>query len=85
MIVSDKTIEVTSFSRANISGKNFANNPMRASSIGTVAATKNLKQALAANPDFFNFDTTGEGMKVVQKSRCLYIRYKRLQLRVKCN
>ena len=58
-------------------GKKVANNPVRAleiaSKIGSAAATRNPKAALAATPDLNKIATTGEGIKVVQKGRGLYL------------
>ena len=85
MTVSDATIEaevlkdfVKGVGRATVNfGKNVANNPVRAleiaSKIGSAAASTNLTAALSATPDFIEFATTGEGIKVVQKGRGLYL------------
>ena len=58
-------------------GKKVANNPVRAleiaSKIGSAAASRNPRAALSATPDLINFATTGEGKKVVQKGRGLYL------------
>ena len=58
-------------------GKNVANNPVRAleiaSKIGSAAASRNPRAALSATPDLIKFATTGEGIKVVQKGRGLYL------------
>ena len=58
-------------------GKNVENNPVRAlemaSKIGKAAASRNPRAALSATPDLFNFAATGEGIKVVQKGRGLYL------------
>ena len=58
-------------------GKNVANKPARAleseSKIGSAAASRNPRAALSATPDFFKFATTGEGIKVVQEGRGLYL------------
>ena len=58
-------------------GKKVANNPERAlelaSKIGSAAESRNPKAALAATPDINKFATTGEGIKVVQKGRGLYL------------
>ena len=58
-------------------GKKVANNPVRAleiaSKIGSAAASRNLKAALAATPDLIKFATAGEGIKVVQKRSGLYL------------
>ena len=40
---------------------------MIASKIGSAAATRNPKAALAATPDWNKFATSGEGIRVVQK------------------
>ena len=57
--------------------KKIANNPIRAleiaSKIGTAAASRNPRAALSATPDLIKFATTGEGIKVVQKGRGLYL------------
>ena len=82
--VSDATIEAglkdffKSVGRATVNfGKKVANNPVRAleiaSKIGSAAASRNPKAALAATPDLIKFATTGEGIKVVQKGRGLYL------------
>ena len=85
MTVSDATIEAEglkdffkSVGKATvIFGKKVANNPVRAleiaSKIGSAAASRNPKAALAATPDLIKFATTGEGIKVVQKGRRLYL------------
>ena len=85
MTVSDATIEAEglkdffkSVGRATVNfGKKVANNPVRAleiaSKIGSVAASRNPKAALAATPDLIKFATNGEGIKVVQKGRGLYL------------
>ena len=58
-------------------GKKVANNPVRAleiaSKIGSAAASRNPRAALSATPDLIKFATTGEGIKVVQKGRGLYL------------
>ena len=52
-------------------------NPLRtleiANRIGSAAATRNPKAALAATPELIKFAKTGEGIKVVQKARGLYL------------
>ena len=57
--------------------KKVYNNPVRAleiaSKLGSAAASRNPKAALAATPDLIKFATTGEGIKVVQKGRGLYL------------
>ena len=85
MTVSDATIEADrlkdffkSVGRATVNfGKKVANNPVRAleiaSKIGSAAASRNPKAALAATPDLIKLATTGEGIKVVQKGRGLYL------------
>ena len=85
MTVSDATIEAEglkdffrSFDRATVNfGKKVANNPVRAleiaSKIGTAAASRNPRAALSATPDLIKFATTGEGIKVVQKGRGVYL------------
>ena len=85
MTVSDATIEAEglkdffkSVGRATVNfGKKDANNPVRAleiaSKIGSAAASRNPRAAFSATPDLFIFATTGEGIKVVQKGRSLYL------------
>ena len=85
MTVSDATIEAEglkdffkSVGRATVNfGKKVATNPIRAleiaSKIGTAAASRNPRAALSATPDLIKFATTGEGIKVVQKGRGLYL------------
>ena len=85
MTVSDATIEpegledfFKSVGKATVNfGKKVANNPVRAleiaSKIGNAAASKNPRAALSATPDLIKFATTGEGTKVVQKGRGLYL------------
>ena len=85
MTVSDATIEAEglkyffkSVGRATVNfGKKVNNNPVRAlevaSKIGIAAASRNPRAALPATPDLINFATTGEGIKVVQKGRGLYL------------
>ena len=85
MTVSDATIEaegLTDFfknvGRVTVNfGKKVANNPVRAleiaSKIGCAAASRKPKAALAATLDLIKFATTGEGIKVVQKGRGLYL------------
>ena len=67
-----------SVGRATVNfGKKVANNPVRAleiaSKIGSAAASRNPKAALAATPDLIKFATTGKGIKIVQKGRGLYL------------
>ena len=63
-------------------GKKVANNPARAleipSKIGSAAACRNSIAALSATTGLIIFATTGEGIKVVQKGRGLYLGTKRL-------
>ena len=81
MIVSDATIEAEGlkdfFKSVGNFGKKVANNPVRAleiaSKIGSAAAIRNPRAALSATPDLIKFATTGEGIKVVQKGRGLYL------------
>ena len=85
MTVSDATIEAEglkdffkSVGRTTvIFGKKVANNPVRAleiaSKIGSAAAARNPRAALSATPDLIKFGTTGEGIKVIQKGRGLYL------------
>ena len=85
MTVSDATIEAEglkdffkSVGKATVNfGKKVANNPVRAlevaSKIGCAAASRNPRAALSATPDLIKFATTGEGIKVVQKGRGLYL------------
>ena len=89
MTVSDATIEAEGLKdffkkvgRATVNfGKKVANNPVRAleiaSKIGSAAASRNPRAALSATPDLIKFATTGEGIKVVQKGRSLYLGTKR--------
>ena len=85
MTVSDATIEAEglkdffkSVGSATVNfGKKVADNPVRAleiaSKIGSAAASRNPRAALSATPDLIKFATTGEGIKVVQKGRGLYL------------
>ena len=85
MTVSDATIEAEglkdffkSVGRATVNfGKKVANNPVRAleiaSKIGRAAASRKLRAALSAAPNFIKFATTGEVIKVVQIGRGLYL------------
>ena len=85
MTVSDATIEAEglkdffkSVGKATVNfGKKVANNPVRAleiaSKIGSAAASRNPRAALSATPDLIKFATTGEGIKVIQKGRGLYL------------
>ena len=85
MSVSDATIEaeglkdfLKSVGKATVNfGKKVANNPVRtletASKIGSAAAFRNPRAALSVTPDLIKFATTGEGIKVVQKGRGLYL------------
>ena len=85
MTVSDATIEAEGLKdffkivgKATVNfGKKVANNPARAleiaSKIGSAVASRNPRAALSATPDLIKFATTGEGIKVVQKGRGLYV------------
>ena len=85
MTVSDATIEAEglkhfykSVGRATVNfGKKVANNPVRAleiaSKIGNAAASRYPRAALSATTDLSKLATTGEGIKVVQKGRGLYL------------
>ena len=85
MTVSDATIEAErlkdffkSVGKATVNfGKKVANNPVRAleiaSKLGSTAASRNPRAALSATPDSNKSATTGEGTKVVQKGRGLYL------------
>ena len=85
MTVSDATIETEglkdffkSDDRTTVNfGKKVANNPVRAletaSKIGSAAASGNPRAALSATLDLIKFATTGEGIKVVQKGRGVYL------------
>ena len=85
MTVSDATIEAEglkdffkSVGMATVNfGKKVANNSVRAleiaSKIGSAAASRNPKATLAATPNLIKFATTGDGIKVVQKGRGLYL------------
>ena len=85
MTVSDATIEAEGLKdffknvgKATVNfGKKVANNPVRAleiaSKIGSAAASRNPRAALSATPDLIKFATTGEGIKVIQKGRGLYL------------
>ena len=82
MTVSDATIEAEGLKdffkcigKATVNfGKKVANNPVRASSKrGSAAASRNPRAALSVTPDLIKFATTGEGIKVVQKGRGLYL------------
>ena len=48
--------------------------------MGSAAASRDPKAALAAAPDLIKFATTGEGIKVVQKGRGLYLGTKKRYL-----
>ena len=58
-------------------GKKIANNPVTAleiaSKIGSAAASRNPRAALSVTPELIKIATTDEGIKVVQKRRCLYL------------
>ena len=85
MTVSDARIEAEglkdffkSVGKATVNfGKKGANNPVSAleiaSKILSAAASRNPRAALSATPDLIKFSTTGEGIKVVQKRRRLYL------------
>ena len=85
MTVSNATIEAEglkgffkSVGRVTVNfGKKVANNPVRAleiaRKIGSAAASRNPRAALSAPPDLIKFATTGEGIKVVQKGKRLYL------------
>ena len=85
MTVSDATIEAEglkdffkSVGRATVNFvKKVPNNPVRAleiaSKIGSAAASRIPRAALSATPDLIKFATTGEGIKIVQKGRGLYL------------
>ena len=85
MTVSDATIEAEglqdffkSVGKATVNfGKKVASSPVRAlgiaSKIESAAASKNSRAALSATPDIIKFATPGEGIKVVQKGRGLYL------------
>ena len=85
MTVSDATIEAEglkyffkSVGKAIVNfGKKVAYNPVRAlqiaSKIGSAAASRNPRAALSVTTDLIKFATTGEGIKVVQKGRGLYL------------
>ena len=85
MTVSDATIEAEglkdffkSVGRATVSfGKKVASNPVRAleiaSKIGKAAASRNPRAASSATPNLIKFATTGEGIKIIQKGRELYL------------
>ena len=85
MTVFDATIEADglkdffkSVGRATVNfGKKIANNPVRAleiaSKIGSAAASRNPKAALATTTDLIKFATPGEGIKLVQKGRGSYL------------
>ena len=83
--VSDATIEAEglkdffkSACKATVNfEKKVANNPVRAleiaSKTGSAAASRNPSAALSATHDLIKFAATGEGIKVVQKGRGLYL------------
>ena len=85
MTVPDATIEAEglkdsfkSVGKATVNfGNKVANNPVRAleraGKRGIAAASRNPRAALSATPDLIKFATTGEGLKVVQKGRVLYL------------
>ena len=85
MTVNDATLEAEgvkdfcrSVGKATVNfGIKVANNPIReieiASKIGSAAATKNPRAALAATPDLFEFATIGQVIRVVQKRRRFHL------------
>ena len=85
MTVSDAKIEAERLKdffkrvgRATVNfGKKVANNPVRALEIAikieSATASKKPRAALSATPDLNKFETFGEGIKVVQKGRGLYL------------
>ena len=85
MTVTDATIEAEglkdffkSVGKATVNfGKKVAKNPVRAleisSKIGSAAASRIPRAALSATPDLIKFPTAGEGIKVVQNGRGLYL------------
>ena len=85
MAVSDATREAEglkdffkSVGRATVNfGKKVANNPVRAleiaSKIGSAAVSRNPRAALSATSDLIKLATAGEGIKLVQKGRGLYL------------
>ena len=91
MAVSDATIEAEglkdfykSIDKDTVNfGKKVANNPVKASEIankiGTAAASRNPRAALSGIPDLIKFAATGEGIRVVEKSRVLYLGIKRMK------
>ena len=65
-----------SVSKATLNfGKKVANSPLRAfemaNKIGSASASRNPRSALSATPNLIKYETTGEGIKVVQKGRGL--------------
>ena len=90
MTVSDATIEAEGLKdffkcvgRATVNfGKKVANNPVRAleiaSKIRSASASRNPRAALSVTPDLNKIATTGEGIKVVQKGRGLYLGTKKI-------
>ena len=85
MTVSDATTEAEgwkdffkSVDKATVNfGKKVANNPVRALEIaikiGSAAASRNPRAALSATTDLIKFANIGEGIKVMQKGRGLYL------------
>ena len=85
MTVSDATTEAEglkdffkSVDKATVNfGKKVANNPVRAleiaSKIGSAAASRNPRAVLSATTDLIKFANIGEGIKVIQKGRGLYL------------
>ena len=92
MAASDATIEaeglkdfIKSVGKATVNfGKKVANNPVRsletASKLGSAAASGNPRSGLSATPNLIKFATLGEGIRVVQKCRGLYLGKKKIQL-----
>ena len=64
-------------------GKKVADNPVRALEKAikkeSAAASRKPRAALSSTPDLIKFATTGEGIKVVQKGRVLYLGTKKRQ------
>ena len=97
MTVSDATIEAEGMKdffkivgRVTVNfGKKVTYNPVGAleiaSKIGSAAASKNPRAALSATPDLIKFATTGEGIKVLQKGRGLYLGTKEKCFVYSCN
>ena len=47
--------------------------------IGSAAASRNPRAPVSATPDLIKFETTGEGIKVEQKERGLYLGKKKMK------